>query len=229
MIETWKRRILTFLRTQAVREIQELESTVEDLTERLEASRITVSQPSSSHNPPAVTILNTDDTLQPLEHSATLSATASSTSSGQGFTPVYNGTSRLSNVQYDDDNNLLWSRDRDPWFFEGASSSEQTPLPAVGRQAQDSNEKRKPPPEAKANCPICFDGMGSKDRVSRCHGCLEKFHESCINAWVKQCKEASTNATCPCWSVFFILTSLPKLMPEFSVAASTGMNENDKY
>ena len=199
LIETWKRRILRFQRMRAMQEIQDLESTVGDITASLEASSLTAPQLSTSCRPPTNFVFTTNASPQSQECDTAQSASISS-SSRQRFTTTYTHEIRSSDVQFVNRNdNLLRSRDRVEKLYKETSSSQLTPVPATSQQAQGSNDQSQTLQEAKSDCPICFEGYQDRDDVSRCHGCLEKFHESCIKAWLEQCKERSVNVTCPCW------------------------------
>ena len=197
LIETWKRRILRFQRMRAMQEIKDLESTIGDITARLEASSLTAPQLSTSYRPPTNFVFTTNASPQSQERDTAQSASTSS-SSRQCFTTVYTHEIRSSNVQFVNRNdNLLRSRDNK--LFEETSSSQLAPLLAIGQQAQGRKGPSQTLQEANSDCRICFKGYEGWDDVSRCHGCLEKFHESCIKAWLEQCKEMSVNVTCPCW------------------------------
>ena len=104
--------------------------------------------------------------------------------------------------QSNHDGNPLWLQHSDPQLFKDA------PLfirlrallsSAVKRQAKSSNEKSQLLEETHPDCPICLGRCKSKHKISRCHECLKKFHETCINQWLGQRKESCTTATCPCW------------------------------
>lgn len=206
LLETWKRRILTFQRTQAVQKIQSLEITVEDITAKLEASSLTVPQPFSSHRSSEDRVLEENRSAQSQEYNihGALRPSAISSSSSQRFPTVRNGYTLSPGLLLNDSGNPLWRQSKKQVSYKGTTSSDRRttpPTPARAQQAVNGNSQIHTLKEAKSDCPICFDGFESRHTVSRCHGCLEKFHESCINLWLEQSKETTVHATCPCWCV----------------------------
>lgn len=201
LVETWKRRILRSRRALMVQEIQDLERTVEDITSRLERSSLTVPHALSSHGPSGTRSLVEDRLVQPQRYNAVHPATLSS-SSRQHFTSVYAQGSVSSHLQFDNGSSPLWSRHYSSYLYKGASSSGErsTPSPlATTRQSQTNDNHNQTHSINQPDCRICLDRLESMHNVSRCHGCLEKFHPGCIKAWVERCEEMSVNATCPCW------------------------------
>lgn len=230
LVATWKQRMLRFQRAQAVQKIQDLESTVEAITMRLEMSSLAVPQPHSSHVPVVTRAPNEDRRVRSGErttahsnprassirqrfttahsnHTAssirqrftTAHSNTTASSTRQRFTTVYTNGCEPSVIQYDGNGTLPWS----PESYGRASSSGLTPKPVVKTQAPEAKDESRTLEQAGSDCPICFDEFESKVDgevgVSRCHGCLEKFHKSCIKAWIKQCEGTSVNTTCPCW------------------------------
>lgn len=201
LTETWKRQILRLQRARVVQEIQGLKFTVEDITARLEASSLTVPHPALSHDSSRARARDENWAVQAQEHNAGHS-NATSSSSRLRFTTIETNGLPPSNLLFGYDGNFSWHDNNRPDPFKGASPSDRrsTPPPSAEvRQAKNGNHQSLPHTEAKTGCPICLDKFESKKDESRCHGCLEKFHESCMREWLKQCEKTRVNTTCPCW------------------------------
>ena len=205
LVETWQRRILRFQRAQAMQKIQDLESRVEDITARLGASTLTVPQPLPLHSPAGTRALDQNRPIKtPRYNQHAIHSHTTDSSSRQRFTTLSADNLIPSTLQFSHDRNPIWSQGHYPELYEGASSSNTNrrliiPTSALAHRAQDKKDQSQTFKEAQIDCPICFEGYESSQDMSRCRGCLEKFHGSCIEAWLGQCKEASINETCPCW------------------------------
>lgn len=95
LIATWKQRVLRFRRTQVVQAIRDLETTMNDITARLEASSLAYPQPAPSYDLSRTRVLEENSPVRPnaVPHSG------ASSSSRQRFTTLNSNVSEPSSPQ----------------------------------------------------------------------------------------------------------------------------------
>lgn len=201
IVETWKRRVLSSQRAVMLRAIRDLERSVDDITSQLALSSLTVPHAVPSNDSSGTRSLAEDRIVQPQRYQH-VRPVFPNTSSTPYLASVPLHGSGSSNMQSANEHNFLRSQYQVAEVYQGASSSSErsTPLSSTTTRRTQANEDLSQNSKTiQPDCPICLDELECKHNVSRYHGCLEKFHPSCIKAWVEQCKEMSADATCPCW------------------------------
>lgn len=203
LIERWKVRILNSRKAEVMQEMQASSRELEDITAKLGRASLAGAQPLPT---PDRTATSNPVTLPRERSSAPGDAT---TRPRESVTLPREGSSapgaaiprfKVSGISF------------------GCIDDFQIPSPNLGSptpQYQSRHEKSKAPtpstdkafsrqtsvsPDIKKDCPICLEPAKS-DRLSvtRCPGCLEVFHGSCVNLWSRECVTNGGNPTCPFW------------------------------
>lgn len=93
---------------------------------------------------------------------------------------------------------------------ESSSSRQRLPLrnrisepAATERVNTNANPRDRAPQgrreESEQTCPICRDNVYNELRTSECRECKVQYHEGCLEAWLKHCREAGNEENCPHW------------------------------
>ena len=176
LVGTWKRRILWFQRAQMVQDIRNLESTVADITMKLGRSSLSVAQHIVLRSPSRT---NARDEYRPPQPRGHYIFHSNTTSPSFRVTTLRADNWEPSDLASDYARNLDGSQYDGSEIYTSTSSSDEasTPPPSAAvRQAPNGNSQSPNPKEAKTHCPICLDAFESGYCVSRCHGCLVRFH-----------------------------------------------------
>ena len=197
LITGWKQRALDRERERRLQEVRAQETTVETITTMIEGVSLAAQQ----------TI------LERLTSTSELDATPESNAFNASRLSAASSSSRHSNTSHENyprsidshcsyRSNLIRQQVHKAQFYEGKSSSERrsTP-PTYGPVPNDSydNKQSKSLEKLETFCPICLDSFEDTQTITRCRGCVEKFHGDCIKAWLQQRVEADKYAKCPCW------------------------------
>lgn len=197
LIGRWKMRILNSRKAEVLQEIQESSRELEDITAKLGRASLAGVQPLPSHGRTAT---RNPVTLPRDGGSAPGNATPRFKVSGISFGCIDDfqvPNPRSSPPQHQsrrEDSKAPTSSTDKASSWQISASPERT----VGHKS--SSQSQEYVCDDKKDCPICLEAnKDDRHSVARCPGCLEVFHESCVDLWIKECVINGGNSTCPFW------------------------------
>ena len=203
LITGWKQRALTRQREPGVREMRASETTVETITTMVENVSLTTRYTILERFTSSTGVHEEEASIGTLESDAfDTSRPSTASSSGRQSTTSHDRYPRSKDSHYSYRSNRIRQQLHNARFSEGKSSSERrSTSPTYNPTPHDSydNEQPKPPGKLETFCPICLDSFKNTQNISRCRGCVEKFHGDCITIWLQQRVDKDMSATCPCW------------------------------
>ena len=188
LITGWKQRALARERERRLQEARASENTVETITTMFESVGLAAQR----------TILERITSSTGVDASRTGAASTSNRHSTSSQTHVPG--SRDSHYSYRSD--LVRQQVHNAHLHEGKSSSVGRSSPPASdptpRGSYD-NKRSQFLKDLEPFCSICLDSFEDTHNISRCRGCLKKFHGGCITTWLQQCLDTDMNESCPHW------------------------------
>ena len=208
-ITGWKQRALARERERRLQEVRVHVNTVETITTMIESVSLAAKKAVRERVVSSIREDEEDESIETPENDAFYASRPSAaSSSGRHSTTSHDQYPRSVDSQYSYRSNLI-KQVHNAHFYESNSVSERrsTP-PKSGSTTHDSYDKKQYSYDKKQSqsledfetvCPICLDSFENTHTVSRCRGCLEKFHGDCIETWLQQRVNTDTYAECPYW------------------------------
>ena len=185
LITGWKQRALARARERRLQEARASENAVETITTMfrsvsLDAQRTILERITSSTGV---------DASRPSAASTSDRHSTSSHNHGPGSRDShYSSRSDVTRQQF-----------HNAHLHEGKSSSVGRSCPPASVPTPRGDNKQSQSPEKfETSCSICLDSF-EDTIISRCRGCLKRFHGDCIILWLQQCVDTHMKTTCPCW------------------------------
>ena len=202
LITGWKQRALARERERRLQEVRASINTVETITTMIESVSLATKKTVRERVISSIRGDEEDGSIETPESNAFYASHPSAiSSSGRHSTSSHDRYPRSVDSHYSYGSNLI-QQVHSSHFYEGKYSSERRSTPPTsGSTPQNSydNKQSQSLEELETFCPICLDSLEDTHTISRCRGCLQKFHGDCIKTWLQQRVEKDTYAKCPYW------------------------------
>ena len=203
LITGWKQRALARERERRLQEVGASETTMETITTMVGSVSLAAQQTILERVTSSTRVDEEEASIKSPESDAFDASRPSAVSSSNRHSTTsqdhYPGSI---DSHYSYRSNLIRQQVHDEHHHESKPSSMGQSTPTTsGPTPRDSYDNKQSQPLEKLEifCSICLDSFEETHILSRCRGCVKKFHADCIIIWLQQCVDTDMNTTCPCW------------------------------
>ncbi|KAM0801868.1 hypothetical protein BDR22DRAFT_887928 [Usnea florida] len=201
LITGWKQRALARERERRLQEMRSSINTVETITTMIEGVSLAGKKTIRERVISSIRGDEEDGSIETPESDAFYASRPSTaSSSGRHSTTSHDHYPTSVDSQYSYRSNLLRQQVHNTHHYERKFSSERRSTPPTsGSTPHNSydNKQSQSLGEIETICPICLDSFEDTHTISRCRGCIKKFHGDCIETWLQRRVETDTSAKCP--------------------------------